>query len=295
MTTLTLLEDREVWEPSVPLAFIEPESVRVLPVPNHLLRRYQRGMSRAVWRPSPGRNLSFFVTHGDITIGIAFLASPVFNLGCRDKHLALPTEHDEKGSALRSYADLSVCVASQPIGWHWNLGKLIALVAPTLGDFWFDAYGDELRGITTTSLWGKGSQYNRIYKFLGYTVGYGHEHVDDDRYQEMHDRVFDGTERIKRPHYLTNGRMRVIQEYARLEGDDVNRSVFHGNKRGVYYHEAVDPLLRKNVISAWYERWGLPRYERTRGVRPPYTTGKHVTEQTPVSAKPKNRSSVSAC
>ena len=82
--------------------------------------------------------------------------------------------------------DVSVCVGAQPIAWHWNLGKLMALLAPTLGDYVETRYpNDKFRGVTTTSLWGLSVQYNRIYKFLGYTKGHGHEHIDDETYRKM--------------------------------------------------------------------------------------------------------------
>lgn len=259
--------------PSVPLAFLEPDRITVDEVPVRIVRRYQRVMSRAIWRPSPGRNLSFVIQHEHILLGIAFLSSPVFNLGVRDTFLDLPKDTAAKGSALRQYADMSVCVASQPIGWHWNLGKLIALLAPTLGDYWHAHYGDRLLGVTTTSLWGKGSQYNRIYKFLGYTKGYGHEHVPDDDYMKMRQTVIaDPNRRIRAPRELTNGRMKVIEEYARLTGANVSSSTWHGTLRGVYFH-ASDTRSQQEVIHAWYSRWGWPRYERTKDLDPPYTTG----------------------
>jgi hypothetical protein len=125
-------------------------------------------MSKAIWRPAPGRKLGFLVVQDDALLSLIFLASPVIRLKVRDERLFPDAGKDfNYGLAMRSYMDMSVCVASQPIAWHWNLGKLMALIAPTLGDFVNARYPDDLfRGVTTTSLWGNSSQYNRIYKHL---------------------------------------------------------------------------------------------------------------------------------
>jgi hypothetical protein len=62
----------------------------------------------------------------------------------------------------------------------------MALLAPTLGDFVEARYPhDKFKGVTTTSLYGKSVQYNRIYKYLGLSKGHGHEHISEERYQEM--------------------------------------------------------------------------------------------------------------
>lgn len=264
---------RESSAPSVPLRLLHPEEISVQAVPVRIVRRYQRVMSRAIWRPSPGRNLSFTIVAGDDLLGIAFLSSPVFNLAVRDGYLGIPKDDGARGERLRHFADLSVCVASQPIGWHWNLGKLVALLATTLGPYWEHRYGDALEGITTTSLWGKSSQYNRIYKFLGYTKGYGHEHVPEKDYREMRRFVVASPESpVNNPRELTNGRMKVIEEFARLHGQSSTRATFHGTERGVYY-SPVTTAPPAQVIADWYARWGLPRYERTKDSEPPYLTG----------------------
>lgn len=144
------------------------------------------------------------------------------------------------------------------------------MLAPTLGDFALKEYGDELKGITTTSLWGKGSQYNRIYKFLGYTKGFGHEQYSNAKYHEM-------TRWLrKNGHELSSGtnvRMSNIQKYRRLSGDS-SVNVFHGKQRGIYYHESTSPEKRQEVIQSWYERWGLKRYENKKNDIPPYIDGK---------------------
>ena len=259
---------------SVDLQFIDPSRITVQQISSGEAATIQPLISKAVWRPAPGRKLAFAVLHNEDLLGLAFLASPVINLGVRDDYLDFPKDASLKGKVLRNYADLSVCVSIQPFGWRWNGGKLVALVATTLGDFWFDRYGDELKGITTTSLWGKGSQYNRVYKFLGYTKGFGHEHISDERYAEMMAWMRANGFEIPSSAFGagSNARMRRIMAYRKASGEKTV-TLLHGNKRGVYYHDAVDPASRADVINFWYERWGKPRFDRTKDLQPPYLSG----------------------
>jgi hypothetical protein len=143
-----------------------------------------------------------------------------------------------------------------------------------LGDFWQERYNDELKGICTTSLWGRGSQYNRIYKFLGYTKGYGHEHISDTEYRAMMQWMTDNNYEIPSSKFGagSNPRMRRILAYRKASGDKAVNLV-HGNQRGIYYHEAISPSSRQDVIANWYDRWGKPRHERTINLNPPYQNG----------------------
>jgi hypothetical protein len=261
------------WEmPSAPLMLIDPARVTVRRVAFDDIGRLQPKISRAVWRPAPGRKVGFLVEHDGTLIGVLFLSSTVINLAVRDAYLDLPADPAEKGRALRQYMDVSVCVGIQPLAWYWNLGKMLAMIAPTLGDF-LD-YPEPIIGMTTTSLWGRGSQYNRIWKFLGYTKGYGHEHIDDVMYRRMLTTMWESGFQIPSSRFGTgsNQRMRRIQAYRKATGDEA-ATTYHGNKRGVYYHAAIPSQDRPDVIARWYERWGKPRYDRMRLETPPYTDG----------------------
>jgi hypothetical protein len=319
--------DRRDYSVTTSLMFVRPDDIRVLSCSSGVIQHYQKMMSKAVWRPAPGRKLGFLVVQDDHLLGLIFLASPVIRLTARDdflfpekvrsawmeKHL---TSKFNFGKAIKDYMDLSVCVASQPLAWYWNLGKLMALIAPTLGDYVRRRYPeDDFLGVTTTSLWGKSKQYNRIYKFLGYTKGFGHEHVDDELYDQMikylRSRCVHCTPNCEDPlpripkrvivggmltddllpesEWCTipyarfgdgvNARMRRMTAYYRASGNRKGNDLegkgafYHGKKRGVYYHAAVPFDRRDVVIREWYNRWGLPRYERLKDQKPPYTTG----------------------
>ncbi|MGA8213089.1 MAG: Druantia anti-phage system protein DruA [Candidatus Sulfotelmatobacter sp.] len=271
--------ERRDFAVTTPLTEVHPTDIRILNVSSGVLAHYQKLMSKAIWRPAPGRKLGFLVMQDESILGLIFLASPVIRLTVRDAYLFPNAPADfNYGQALREYMDMSVCVSAQPIGWHWNLGKLMALIAPTLGDYVEERYPlDKFRGVTTTSLWGKSMQYNRIYKYLGMTKGFGHEHVSDTEYERMvayleSRTVFGGVLPSCSFGAGSNPRMRRIAEYRKITCDD-SVTLEHGNLRGVYYQPAVPPQQWGAVIMNWYERWGQPRYEKTKNMQPPYQNG----------------------
>jgi len=262
-----------ILEATHPLVDIDPAGISLQTIQQRDMVRLQSDASKAVWRPAPGRKNGFGVFYEDRVIGLMFLCSPVINLGVRDAYLDLPKEG--KGLALRRVSDMSVCVGLQPLAWHWNVGKLVAMLATSneVADHHAEKYGDPLEWITTTSLYGRGTQYNRVYKFLGYTKGYGHQHIDDAEYLEMLAWMREHGVPIPSCEFGagSNPRMRRIAAYQRARGVKVNLE--HGLKRGVYVHEARQGPVPK-VAARWFERWGLPRYLRTAEETPPYVDGK---------------------
>jgi len=274
---------------------IRPEAIRVLSASTSVIKHYQKHMSKAVWRPATGKKLGFLVVQDEFLLGLIFLGSPVVTpVAARNSYLFPEAKQgpafagDPKftfnkkgklqfdyGSALKDYMDMSVCVAAQPIGWHWHLGKLMAMIAYTLGDYVEDCYPDQFNGVTTTSLYGgnKATQYTRIYKHLGETKGYGHEQVSDEEYEDMVDYLRDHGLPIPSARHEdgSNVRWRRITAYRRAVVEKVNLK--HGHKRGIYYHPAVPPEQRAAIIQNWFERWGLPRYAKTKNLQPPYQCG----------------------
>ena len=173
----SVLENKFITEPNI--ENFDISKINIKQISSQDAKIIQPKISKAIWRPAPGRKLAFLLNYDSKTIGMFFLASPVINMSVRDSYLKFSSNPSEKGRQLKNYMDLSVCVGLQPISWYWNIGKLVAMVATSkeISKIYFSRYQDELKGITTTSLWGRGSLYNRIYKFLGYTKGYGHYHI----------------------------------------------------------------------------------------------------------------------
>jgi len=253
---------------------IDPDKIQVSQIDAGKMVFLQKRMSKAIWKPAPGRKLAFMVKHESDLLGLIFLASPVINMSARDNILNLSKDKSEKGKQLRNVADLSVCVSSQPFGWRWNGGKLMAMIATTLGDFWEQRYNDKLSHVVTTSLWGKGAQYNKVYKFIGYTKGYGHEHIPEEKYKDMLKWMKDNNIEIPSCSFGagSNAKMRRISAYRKASGD-MSVNLKHKKIRGIYIHEAIDPLQRNAVIHKWYEKWGYPRFTRKVNEIPPYNNG----------------------
>tara|TARA_R110000824_G_scaffold224990_3_gene412650 strand:+ start:1304 stop:2110 length:807 start_codon:yes stop_codon:yes gene_type:complete len=253
---------------------IDPNEITISKIPISDLYKILKHTSKATTRPAPGRKFGYAVWHDESLIGVMGISSPVINLGVRDDYLNFPKNSSEKGTVLRHYVDLSTCVGLQPISWYWNIGKLIAMLATskTISEQYKNHYGDELRGIITTSINGKSVQYNRVYKFLGYTKGYGHEHISDEQYHEMLDWMKQNNVEIPSSRFGagSNPRMRRIAAYNKAKG--IKSSMKHGKKRGVYYSPCTNESIEK-IVKNWYDRWGRPRYERVKDKQPPYKNG----------------------
>lgn len=272
MDSPQLFEMVDPYDTTHPLVEIDPDRIELRRIPQRVMVDMQRRASKAVWRPAPGRKNSYAVFHDGRVIGLMFLASPVINLGVRDDFLNLPSEG--KGYALRRIVDMSVCVGLQPLAWHWNVGKLVALLAGSneIAEEHEKKYGDPLEWVTTTSLYGKGSQYNRVYKFLGYTKGFGHVHVTDEQYGQMLHEMKLARTPIPSSRFGdgSNPRMRRIAAYMRSKGERVDLK--HGQIRGVYITAAAQGSVAE-IAHKWHARWGLSRYERTKDRTPPYQNG----------------------
>lgn len=120
----------------------------------------------AVWHQSPGRLLRFFIKDR-ITgkyLGFISLGNDFINVGGRDKYIGWTTDHRLKDGRLRHTAMASTIASVQPFGFNYNGGKLIALLAASnpIQEKWYEKYNEELVGVTTTSLYGGGSMYNRL-------------------------------------------------------------------------------------------------------------------------------------
>jgi hypothetical protein len=254
---------------SEPCFEIDPAAIHLVPVKDGEMIRLQKDMSKATWRVCPGRRLPFRVMHGDKLIGLLNLSSPGMNLGPRDRFLKLDNDYTIRGKQLRNYMDLSVCVGVQPLAWFWNLGKLMALVATCkeIADLFQAKYGDRLIGIQTFSLFGRSCQYNRVYRFLGFTKGNGNEHIPEEKYKEIRAWL---KERRLLPE--RRGRMWAVKEWNKHQARENKVPLTHGKIRGIYYLECTGRPLAQ-IAESWYGRWGLPRYLAHKNENPPYLTG----------------------
>jgi len=124
-----------------------------------------------------GRALRFEVRNkpDDKLLGMVVLASDVPSIECRDEYLGWDKNLMMSEGMLRHTAVMSSCVGVQPFSNNTLGCKMVAMMAnePIVRNTWKEKYGDELVGITTTSLFGSYSVYNNIptWKKMGRTKG----------------------------------------------------------------------------------------------------------------------------
>ena len=238
--------------------------------------------SRLPYQKAPGRNIRILVYYGGKILGIIALSSPVLRLGPRDDFLKLENKQG-KGLKLLSVVDMSACVGVQPWASRHNGGKLLAILATSkeVADYYetkYQSHGAKnlksvevkekvpLKWICTTSIYGKSIQYDRIYKFLGYSKGFGTLHIANSTYDKMMKWVRmthnDDSRFSNKWGDGANSKMRRITRFLRLSGlSKENFSLVHGQRRGVYIHE-VQNKTSQELFDWWYGRWCRPRLDK---------------------------------
>ena len=143
-------------------------------------------ISSMEWVQNPGRLIRITVRNENDNkiLGVITLASDMLQIQNRDNFIGWDEQQRLKN--LKHLAVVSTCVSSQPLGFNFLGGKLIAALCTTetMRDLWKEKYGDTLIGLTTTSLFGQFSQYNSIptWKSLGETKGTQLLKPDDEYY-----------------------------------------------------------------------------------------------------------------
>lgn len=129
-----------------------------------------------------GRNLNFLVVdeNSGKYLGVVCISSDFLDLTPRDQWIGWDREKKTQGNMINYTAIGSTIVPTQPLGYNYVGGKLLALLclSDTVQNLWKEKYGDTLVGVTTTSLYGKTkqgglSQYDNLkhWKKMGYSSG----------------------------------------------------------------------------------------------------------------------------
>ena len=118
------------------------------------------------WNINVGR-IQRFVVADKVTrqyLGVISVASDFISLGGRDKHIGWNYNQRIKNKMLNHTACGTSIVPTQPLGFSFVGGKLMALLTAcdVIENIWNEKYKELLVGITTTSLYGGYSQYNRL-------------------------------------------------------------------------------------------------------------------------------------
>ena len=126
---------------------------------------------------NPGRNVKLIAKDRNTgkILGMMSLGSDVTSIGARDKYIGWTKENKFVDGKLRCTSIGTSIVATQPFGFNFLGGKLVAMLLTdeSLRAHWKKTYGDELIGLTTTALYGVHSMYNGIplWKTLGESAG----------------------------------------------------------------------------------------------------------------------------
>ena len=149
-------------------------------------------ISSAKFDQNPGRVLKF-VIEDKVTgkyLGLSSISSDVIAMGARDKWIGWTKENRLDDGLLKNSAIGTCIVATQPLGYNFLGGKLIAalLTVPEVRDSWETVTENPLVGMSTTSLYGIHSMYNGIpyWKTLGETAGKIFLKPDEEIYKEFH-------------------------------------------------------------------------------------------------------------
>ena len=144
---------------------------------------FRRMISSAPFAVRPGRRLLYWVVddRSGGVLGILELCSELLVLKLRDDRIGW-TRGRMLGGGLNHVGSIGTCVCVHPFGILTG-GKFIMTAATgdgVSGD-WTYKYGDRLAALTTTSLYGRSSVYNRIkyWEYLGHTNSTGHFQIDD--------------------------------------------------------------------------------------------------------------------
>lgn len=144
------------------------------------------------WTANPGRNIKAFIKdrNSEKILGLISLASDVTALSVRDNYIGWTRDHRFKDKKLGHTTIASSIVCTQPFGYNFLGGKLVAMMTtvPEIRDKWKEKYKQTLIAVGTTSLYGIHSQYNGIplFKTLGESKGKISIKPDDEYYAPLH-------------------------------------------------------------------------------------------------------------
>jgi len=156
------------------------------------------------WVSTVGRLIKVLVKDEktDKVLGIITYGSDLISLECRENFIGWTNYHKNELRKLNHTAVVSSIVPTQPFGYNFLGGKLIACLSTTdlIRKLWKEKYDDDLIGLTTTSLFGSYSMYNGIphWKKIGTSKGKVYIKPDDEIYsywlkwvRENHREIYD--------------------------------------------------------------------------------------------------------
>ena len=256
------------------------------------------------WTANPGRNIKAYVkdrVSGKL-LGLISLASDVTALSVRDNYIGWTRDNRFKEGKLGHTSIASTIVCTQPFGYNFLGGKLVAMMTtvPEIREYWKTKYKQTLIAVGTTSLYGVHSQYNGIplFKTLGESKGKINIKPDDKYYDPFHqwlksehadwykkeitnERIRNGINMGIGSGPVSGIKQKILSKIFRecgIKSSNYN----HGFKRGVYLamiYENGSEFLRNEIpeerlvirqkfangydyINKWWKRKAIKRYTK---------------------------------
>lgn len=201
------------------------------------------------YNQNPGRFLRFIVVDktSNKYLGVISVASDVIAITDRDSYLGWNTHNRLKDKKLANSAIGSCIMATQPFGYNFLGGKLIAslVTSKVVRDTWKELYGQTLVGMTTTSLYGSYSMYNNIPVWHKCGTSSGkilikpdqscydtwHKWIKENRSEE-YIKTMTQKEGVAGP--VTAAKLRILSMI--MDSCELKQKHYvHGYERGVYY------------------------------------------------------------
>jgi len=239
---------------------IERKRTKDLPEKWNALRTFSSTMKN---NSNIGRSLNFFL-EDQVTgkyLGVICISSDFLDLTPRDNWIGWEREKKTQGHMINYTAIGSTIVPTQPLGYNYVGGKLLALfcLSDTVQKLWKQQYGDVLVGVTTTSLYGKTkagglSQYDNLkhWKKMGYSSG----SVSYEATRE--------TQYMIRNWLHRNHTRKYFEWYAAKKDTGQPYKRDHRNRSYTFTYNKLG--IDKNLISSAHQRgiYFSPLYDNTR-------------------------------
>jgi hypothetical protein len=215
---------------------------------------------------TPGRFIKLLITDGNVNnpryLGAVSISSDVIVITDRDDYIGWTADNKLKDKRLVHSAIGSCIMSTQPFGYNFLGGKLVAALITTskTREIWKNLYDQELVGMTTTSLYGSYSMYNSLkwWHKCGSSTGKMMIKPDDSVYEVWHQWIKDNKseqynkamtqkEGVSGP--VTGAKNRVINMIFQTLGIKTS-DYTHGYERGVYYscfYENTKEFLQNKI------------------------------------------------
>jgi hypothetical protein len=244
---------------------------------------------------TPGRFIKLLISDGNVDnpryLGVISMSSDVITITDRDNYIGWTPDAKLKAKKLNNSAIGSCIMSTQPFGYNFLGGKLVAglVTGETIRNLWKQLYGQTLAGITTTSLYGSYSMYNSLkwWHKCGTSAGKMTIKPDDGIYKIWHDWIKENkaekyqkamTQREGVSGPVTGAKNRVLSmifSQCNIKSSDY----VHGFERGTYYAcpyhnsreflkgEILEDMLKpnsiytENYIIDWWKQKAISRYK----------------------------------